>query len=211
MNKIKAIVFDMDGVLIDAKDWHYEALNEALNLFGYEISRHDHLTTFDGLPTRVKLEMLSVERGLPRKLHDFISSMKQIYTMQMVASRCKPIFQHEYALSKLKSKGYKLGLASNAVRNSVEAMMEKSNLMQYLDSVISNEDVEKPKPDPEIYLQSMKELGVEPKEMMILEDNDHGIKAARASGGFVMEIDTIQDVHLENIMQHLNSFEREDT
>ena len=103
MNKIKAIVFDMDGVLIDAKDWHYEALNEALNLFGYEISRHDHLTTFDGLPTRVKLEMLSVERGLPRKLHDFISSMKQIYTMQMVASRCKPIFQHEYALSKLKS------------------------------------------------------------------------------------------------------------
>ena len=211
MNKIKAIVFDMDGGLIDAKDWHYEALNEALNLFGYEISRHDHLTTFDGLPTRVKLEMLSVERGLPRKLHDFISSMKQIYTMQMVASRCKPIFQHEYALSKLKSKGYKLGLASNAVRNSVEAMMEKSNLIQYLDSVISNEDVEKPKPDPEIYLQSMKELGVGPKEMMILEDNDHGIKAARASGGFVMEIDTIQDVHLENIMQHLSSFEREDT
>ena len=104
-----------------------------------------------------------------------------------------------------------MGLASNAVRNSVEAMMEKSNLMQYLDSVISNEDVEKPKPDPEIYLQSMKELGVEPKEMMILEDNDHGIKAARASGGFVMEIDTIQDVHLENIMQHLSSFEREDT
>lgn len=211
MNKIKAIVFDMDGVLIDAKDWHYEALNEALNLFGYEISRHDHLTTFDGLPTRVKLEMLSVERGLPRKLHDFISSMKQIYTMQMVASRCKPIFQHEYALSKLKSKGYKLGLASNAVRNSVEAMMEKSNLIQYLDSVISNEDVDKPKPDPEIYLKSMKELGVEPKEMMILEDNDHGIKAARASGGFVMEIDTIQDVHLENIMQHLSNFEREDT
>lgn len=211
MNKIKAIVFDMDGVLIDAKDWHYEALNEALNLFGYEISRHDHLTTFDGLPTRVKLEMLSVERGLPRKLHDFISSMKQIYTMQMVALKCKPIFQHEYALSKLKSKGYKLGLASNAVRNSVEAMMEKSNLIQYLDSVISNEDVDKPKPDPEIYIQSMKELNVAPHETMILEDNDHGIKAARASGGFVMEVDTIEDVHLTNIIEQLQSFEGENS
>lgn len=55
MSKIKAILFDMDGVLIDAKDWHYEALNDALRLFGVEISRYDHLHTFDGLPTKVKL------------------------------------------------------------------------------------------------------------------------------------------------------------
>ena len=64
---IKAIIFDMDGVLIEAKDWHYEALNKALSLFGYEISRYDHLVTYDGLPTSKKLEMLSMERGLPRK------------------------------------------------------------------------------------------------------------------------------------------------
>ncbi|STK74080.1 2-deoxyglucose-6-phosphatase [Escherichia coli] len=49
---IKAILFDMDGVLIDAKEWHYEALNKALDLFGMKISRFDHLTTFDGLPTK---------------------------------------------------------------------------------------------------------------------------------------------------------------
>ena len=62
-NEIKAIVFDMDGVLIEAKDWHYEALNRALRLFGYEISRYDHLVTYDGLPTSKKLEMLSLEKG----------------------------------------------------------------------------------------------------------------------------------------------------
>ncbi|HCF3308648.1 TPA: HAD hydrolase-like protein, partial [Pseudomonas aeruginosa] len=54
---IKAVIFDMDGVLIEAKDWHYDALNKALNLFGYNISRHDHLTSYDGLPTSRKLEM----------------------------------------------------------------------------------------------------------------------------------------------------------
>ena len=54
---IKAIIFDMDGVLIDAKEWHYEALNNALQLFGYKISREDHLATFDGLPTREKLRL----------------------------------------------------------------------------------------------------------------------------------------------------------
>lgn len=52
MPKIKAILFDMDGVLVDAKDWHYEALNQALSLFGMEISRYDHLVTYDGLPTK---------------------------------------------------------------------------------------------------------------------------------------------------------------
>lgn len=77
---IKAIIFDMDGVLIDAKDWHYEALNRALRLFGCEISRYDHLATFDGLPTKEKLNLLSKERHLPEKLHSFINEMKQRYT-----------------------------------------------------------------------------------------------------------------------------------
>ena len=72
---IKAIIFDMDGVLIDAKEWHYEALNRALSLFGLSISRYDHLTTYDGLPTKKKLEMLSLERDLPRELHSFINEM----------------------------------------------------------------------------------------------------------------------------------------
>ena len=53
---IKAVLFDMDGVLIDARDWHYEALNKALAIFGMEINRYDHLVTYDGLPTKKKLE-----------------------------------------------------------------------------------------------------------------------------------------------------------
>ena len=72
---IKAIIFDMDGVLIDAKDWHYEALNKALHLFGFGINRYDHLTMYDGLPTKKKLDMLSVQNGLPKKLHYFINEI----------------------------------------------------------------------------------------------------------------------------------------
>ena len=82
---VKAVLFDMDGVLIDAKDWHYEALNRALGLFGIEISRYDHLHTFDGLPTKVKLEMLSEQYYLPRQLHEFVNQMKQLYTTQMAS------------------------------------------------------------------------------------------------------------------------------
>jgi phosphoglycolate phosphatase-like HAD superfamily hydrolase len=76
--KINAVVFDMDGVLIDAKEWHYDALNKALQLFGFTISRYDHLVTFDGLPTRTKLEMLSREQGLPFELHELINDLKNL-------------------------------------------------------------------------------------------------------------------------------------
>ena len=95
---IKAVIFDMDGVLIEAKDWHYEALNKSLNLFGYNISRFVHLTTFDGLPTKDKLNILTTEYNLPVELHSFINEMKQHYTMEIVHTKCKPLFIHEYAL-----------------------------------------------------------------------------------------------------------------
>ena len=98
-NKIKAVIFDMDGVLIDAKDWHYEALNKALRLFGVEISRYDHLVTFDGLPTKDKLNMLSLEKKIPTGIHSFVNEMKQIYTMEIVYTSCKPTFYHQFALS----------------------------------------------------------------------------------------------------------------
>ena len=207
MTTIKAVIFDMDGVLIDAKDWHYEALNRALNHFGYNISRYDHLVTFDGLPTRKKLEMLTKEHGLPVSLHGFLNDLKQIYTTEVVHARCKPLFQHEYALSNLRAMGYKMAVASNSVRNSIELMMKKSNLDRYLEGIVSNQDVAHGKPDPEIYLKAMAMLGVKPEETLVLEDNEHGIASARAAGTHLMIIGEVTDVTLDGIMKHISKAE----
>lgn len=196
---IKAIIFDMDGVLIEAKDWHYDALNRALNLFGYNISRYDHLTKFDGLPTKDKLNMLSKEYSLPSELHSFINEMKQHYTMEIVHTHCKPMFIHQYALSKLKSEGYKLAVASNSIKNSVVTMMEKACLSDYLDIMLSNEDVRKGKPDPEIYITAINKLGVLPSECVVVEDNENGIRAALAAGANVLTVDEVTDVNYKNI------------
>lgn len=207
-NKIKAIVFDMDGVLIEAKDWHYEALNKALRLFGYEISRYDHLVTYDGLPTSKKLEMLSLEKGLPRGLHQFINQMKQIYTVDMVHANCSPRFFHEYALSRLQADGYRMAVASNSIRSTVQLMMEKSGLLPYLEFFLSNQDVEKAKPDPEIYLRAVERLGLDPHEVMVVEDNHNGIQAAMAANVYVMKVETVYDVNYENITEHLKMIEQ---
>lgn len=209
MGRIKAIIFDMDGVLIDAREWHYEALNRALGLFGYSISRVDHLTTYDGLSTKQKLGMLTVERGLPIGLHDFINEMKQNYTQELVQLKCRPSFAHEYALSKLRGMGYILGVASNSIRATVDLMMAKSGLANYLEMTLSNQDVSKAKPDPQIYHTAATRLGLTPSDCLVVEDNPHGIRAARDSGAHVMVVRSPEDVFLDNILEHLRKIERE--
>lgn len=207
MPKIKAVLFDMDGVLIDAKDWHYEALNQALSLFGMEISRYDHLVTYDGLPTKKKLEMLTLERGLPRALHDFINNMKQEFTFQLGYTKCMPTFNHQYALSNLKSQGYKLAACSNSIRKTMDVLFERAAITDYFEFYISNEDVAESKPNPEMYLKAMNRLGFGPDECLILEDNENGIKAAKASGAHLLVVGSINDVNLENITNRIAQIE----
>lgn len=204
---IEAVVFDVDGVLVDAREWHYEALNRALALLGFPISRFDHVSTYDGLSTRQKLELLSTERGLPRPLHGFVNDLKQRYTMELVHARCKPVFQHEFTLANLKGAGYRLAVASNSVRRTVEAMMERSQLAGYLDVMVSNEDVARPKPDPEIYTVALERLGVAPGCALVVEDNEYGIAAAKAAGAHVMVVSNPLDVTSDRVMAQIRALD----
>lgn len=201
---IKAVLFDMDGVLIEAKDWHYESLNRALEHFGMPISRHEHETIYDGLPTKKKLEMLSQDKGLPRSLHEFINNLKQQYTVELVHTCCRPRFLQEQALSELKRNGYKLAVCSNSIRATVELMMEKAALTPYLDLMLSNQDVAKSKPAPDIYLKAMELFGLSPKECLVVEDNENGIKAATASGAHVLVVESVSDTNISNILARIN-------
>lgn len=206
-NKIKSVIFDMDGVLIDAKEWHYDALNRALNLFGMEISRYDHLVTYDGLPTRTKLQMLSMERGLPEALHEFINEMKQVYTLELVNAKCKPTFAHQYALSRLKSAGYNIAVCSNSVPQSIDLMLQRADVLEFMDFCLSNQDVKCAKPDPEIYISAMERLRLKPTQCLIVEDNPNGIKAARDSGAHVLCVADVHEVNYENILRAIKKAE----
>jgi beta-phosphoglucomutase len=197
---IDAVVFDMDGVLIDAREWHYEALNRALSMFGFTIGRSEHLTLFDGLPTRRKLEMLSEMHGLPVGLHSVLSVLKQQFTEEFVVTRCHPVFRHRRALAVLQDRGIRLGVASNSVRRSVDLMMERAGLAPMLEVILSNEDVDNAKPSPDIYLEAMQRLGSSPSTTLVVEDNAHGVEAARAAGAHVLEVAGPHEVTIENIL-----------
>ncbi len=194
MSRISAVLFDLDGVLVDATEWHYEALNRALRLFGFDITRYEHLSAYNGLPTKKKLEMLSVEKGLPAPIHGMLNRLKQVYTRDEILTRCRPVFEKEYMLSRLRRDGYRLAVCSNSIRESLELMVHQSGLDPYVEFLVSNEDVRAPKPDPEIYRTAMARMGVSPAETLVVEDAPHGVEAARRSGAHICQVSGFTEV-----------------
>ncbi len=206
--KIKAVLFDLDGVLVDATEWHYDALNRALALFGYTIARYEHLTIYNGLPTRKKLEMLSVEKGLPRGLHTMINRIKQKFTREEILRQCTPVFEKEYMIRQLRRDGYRLGCCSNSIRDSLELMLRGSGILDQFEVLVSNEDVQHPKPDPEMYLNAMSALQLAPGETVIVEDADHGAEAARRAGGHLCRVSGFGEVEYERIRRFIADIEQ---
>lgn len=198
---IKTILFDMDGVLFDDKDLHYEALNVALG-DKYAISKDLHISTFDGLQTRKKLEILSKDYGLPESLHQDIWKKKQDQTITSLSNLGK----HKRLIDVLKvlqEKGYTLGVCSNSVRKTVLKVLSNMGLMGFLDIVLSNDDVKNAKPHPEVYWKAISSLGFLPEETLIVEDSPTGLLAARRSGSHVHRVKNPDDVTLDNILEKI--------
>lgn len=200
---IKAILFDLDGVLIDATDWHYEALDRALSIFGYKISREDHFKIYNGLPTNEKLKLLSERQGLPLGLHPIIKDLKRKYTNEIVNQLCRPSHAKQLMLTHLRANGYRLACCSNAQKHSVLQMLASAQIDHFFDEIIGNDEGWLPKPSPEIYLGAFARLSISPDEAVIVEDAPHGIEAAKASGAQVIAVRGYEDVNL-SLFYNLN-------
>lgn len=207
-NKIKVIIFDLDGVLADARDIHYYALNDALKKISdkFVISREEHLSTYDGLSTTKKLELLTKNKNLPSKYYNNIWELKQIYTRSVIKNTFKEDQNLINILSKLKKDGYKLAVASNSIKENIILMLQKLGIYSYFDVVMSNEDVNRVKPSPEIYLRIMIELEAGPREVLILEDSHIGRTSAVNSGAHLCPIIDPKDVTLDKIYSYLNIY-----
>jgi HAD superfamily hydrolase (TIGR01509 family) len=197
---IKLIVFDLDGVLVETKEMHYKALNSALEKISPEhaISIHDHLTIFDGLPTTKKLEML-VGRGLNPSLIPEITKLKQERTWWAISSSVIPNDKLTETFLKLRLDGYKIYVASNAVRRTVVSILNKLGIIEDVDFIFSNEDVRNPKPNPEMYLRCMLHANVDPSETLIFEDSHTGRRAAMRSGAHLAPVDKPSDINYQFI------------
>ena len=198
---IKLILFDLDGVLIDAKKIHFEALNQCLDE-EYKISEKEHLSLYDGLKTFQKLEMLTMRKGLDPKLHSYINERKQTITRKMF-SKQEPIEEICKLFVRLEELGYKIGVCSNSVRRTVLTSLSGAKLIQHCSVILSNEDVKNAKPHPEIYWKAMSMMGVLPEETIIIEDSPAGLLAAQRSRANYIRVDNPYDTTINNIISKI--------
>lgn len=203
---IKLIIFDLDGVLVEAKDIHYETLNSAIfEVTGdpsMKISWEEHLSLYDGRKTNEKLELLSHNKGLDSKHHKSIWELKQKLTLEAL-SKLPPNNRLQKLLFTLKQNGYLLACCSNSIRRSVLTMLAKLGLIEYMDFIVSNEDVKNSKPHPEMYWKAMSVMSVLPEETLIVEDSPPGLLAASRSRAHILRVNNPQDLTDEKLYSKL--------
>lgn len=202
-----AIIFDLDGVLVDSRGLHYDALNLALKSVNekYVISREQQVETFEGMTTRSKLDILSHTRGLPRELHEYVWNLKQQYSAAMF----EDIPKDEDLVSLFKiiaEQGIVIGVASNSIRKTLTTCLQSLGVWEYVEISLSNEDVSNPKPNPEIYNKCMLMLGSTPTSTIVFEDSVIGRQAARQSGAFLVEVESRNDLTMRFVQDKIVSY-----
>ena len=208
-SNIKAIIFDLDGVLIDARTLHYEAFRQAFESLSppHTLSWKEHEELYDGLSTRQKLEKMIDMKIILKEDAARISSEKQRITNILIEKTVKARPYLINLLKTLRSEGYTLVCATNSIRETLDTMLNTVKISEFFSFTLSNNDVDNPKPSPEIYSRAFNKLGLLPRQCLICEDSPHGRKAAYSSGAHVLEIEDANDLTLEKIHQKINSIQ----
>lgn len=203
MNKL--IIFDLDGVLIESRELHYEALNTALTRVDPQllISKEEHLSVYDGLNTTRKLELLSERKGLDRKYFNQIWFDKQTATFKLIKEfprndRLRAMFAN------INSQGIKIAVASNSVRETVKLALLSIGVMEFVDYFVSNEDVSRTKPYPEMYWKCMTVLNALPKNTVIIEDSHIGRQGAMDSGAHLVPVKDSNDLTYDKVQEAID-------
>ena len=198
---MKLIIFDLDGVLVEAKNIHFDALNEALGN-KYSINWNEHLSIYDGLKTTQKLKMLSERKNLPKDKYSDIWNAKQKITLQKLKN-LKPNKKLINIMEQLVQAEYKIAVCSNSIRKTCLTVLSKLGIMEYMDLVISNEDVQNSKPHPEMYWTAISKMGYLPEETLIIEDSPYGLLAASRSKSHILRVKNTKEVTWDNIKRKL--------
>ena len=207
----KLVIFDLDGVIIDSKDLHYKALNYALEEIDYKyiISYQEHLSRYDGLNTRKKLSMLTKEKGLPQESHETVWQLKQEQTFKMLENL--PVNNNAINIMLyLKSKGWKIAVASNSIRETIIKSLHGIKVLHLVDYIVSNEDVWHPKPHPEMYWKCMVALDAFPKDTIIIEDSHIGRQGALNSGANLYPIKDSYDLNDTIFIEFIERFQKKE-
>lgn len=210
MKNGNAVLFDCDGVLVNACAIHREALRQAVVEFGFADEYYEFMIpSLEGRPTKVKLELLRAGQSKSPPITDeqlnYIADRKQEITKVMLAN-LQPDPDKVALLSKLAAEGILIAVASNSLKASLTIMLDRTGLLDLVQYHVGNDEVPAPKPAPDLYLKAASELGLLMNECVIVEDSDVGMASATAAHPKgIIRVQGPHEVHLGLIerIQHI--------
>jgi beta-phosphoglucomutase family hydrolase len=182
MKKPQAVIFDMDGVLVDSEPFHYENENRMFQKLGLEIPDEEH-ARFTGVATDLMWEQIIQSR----KLNYSVAELTELTIRESIGyfqslEFLEPMPGLVGLLEALMIKKIPLAVASSSDAETMRNILEKSGLRKYFLFTVSRNDVAKSKPAPDVFLKAARLLGVAPENCLVFEDSKNGIKAAKAAG-----------------------------
>lgn len=188
MGDIKAVLADLDGTLVDACDWHREALNQALErICGFRLTE-DRMDELEAMTTNDKLKRLVSMGDVHADVVGEIWELKQQLTRTIIEKSAAPDMSKVGMLEWLDRKDIRCACVTNCTREMTELMLEKTGQLQHFELIVGNQDVVYAKPSAEGYIRAMVKMQVMPDECIIVEDSERGLQAARATGAHVMQV-----------------------
>jgi beta-phosphoglucomutase family hydrolase len=177
---IRAVIFDMDGVIVESEHLHIKAEQQTMLKHGVRISAEE-LHTYTGTTAEFMLTEL-IKKYKLNTTFERVFDEKEEFMFKLLEKETRPTKGVIELLKKLKRKGIKLGIASSSHRNLIEYILRRLNIVRLFDFVVSAEDIANSKPNPEIFLRSARGLSVEPVECLVVEDAKLGVEAAKNAG-----------------------------
>ena len=184
---LKAIIFDVDGVIFDSEILHRMAWEEVLARYNITLNEDDYLNGI-GVSDRDFLERLKKERKIPSfiDLEDLIAQ-KNTKIIEVSKNNTR-ILPEMYEFISTLSGQYKIAVASNSSKEFITNLLETSGLMNFFSVILGRQDIIKPKPAPDIYIKCSQKLGILPQYCCVIEDSPTGIKAAKNAGMYCIAI-----------------------
>ena len=178
---MKAVIFDMDGVIIDSEPIHFEVDMQTMKDFGCSISKEE-LNKYVGTTNEYMWTDIKNKYKLDQSVEEIINYRSEMVKRKVIESDLIPIEGIADLLKELKVKNIPAAIASSSPRDFIEVVVSKFQLEDYFSCILSGEEVENGKPAPDIYVETAKKLGISPEECIVIEDSKNGVLAAKKAG-----------------------------
>lgn len=183
---MKAVVFDMDGVIIDSEYSYFEATRRVLKEEGIEKFEMEDFIDSIGKTDHAAWSVLVEKYNLQTPMQEMIDRMKEYQKKVVKRDGFLPIDGVKDYIRSLSEQGFKLAVASSSPKDTIERVTSSLGIQQYFDALVSGEEVEKSKPAPDVYLEAARQLDVDPKECIAIEDAYNGLLAAKDAGMYAV-------------------------